>query len=99
LIRGWLKPDIRQTRDWFALLAIIAYAIVTLTQVANQEVGPSSVVALFAMGFPLLISLVRWSQDLVRLEGRGQPHDPAPGGIASSGSVVRGAERVCRSTD
>ena len=99
LIQRWLEPDIRQTRDWFALLPIIAYAIVTLTQVANQEVGPSSVVALFAMGFPLLISLVRWSQDLVRLEGRGQPHDPAPGGIASSGSVVRGAERVCRSTD
>jgi uncharacterized membrane protein len=70
LIQRWFRPDLRQTRDWFALLPTVAYASVTLTQVANQEPGPSSVIALFAMGFPLVTALVRWSQDLVRREGR-----------------------------
>lgn len=70
LIQRWFRPDLRQTRDWFALLPTVAYASVTLTQVANQEPGPSSVIALFAMGFPLVTALVRWSQDLVKLEGR-----------------------------
>jgi uncharacterized membrane protein len=72
LIQRSLRPNIRQTRDWFAILPVIAYGTVTLTQIANQETGPSSIIALFAMGFPLLISLVHWSQDLVRLEGRSQ---------------------------
>jgi putative membrane protein len=72
LIQRRLRPDIHQTRDGFALLPIIAYVSVTFTQVANQESGPSSVIALFAMGFPVLISLVRWSQDLASLKPRRQ---------------------------
>jgi uncharacterized membrane protein len=78
LIQRRLRPDIQQTHDWFGLLPIIAYASVTLTQVANQEIGPSSVIALFAMGFPVLISFVRWSQDLVSLKPRRQQVQAQP---------------------
>jgi uncharacterized membrane protein len=62
LVQRWLKPNLRQTRDWFALLPTIAYASVTLTQVADYKGGPSSVIAFFAMGLPALLACIRWSQ-------------------------------------
>jgi hypothetical protein len=65
----WLKPSIRQSRDWFALLPTLAYASVTVTQVANKEAGPSSVIAFFTMGFPVLLAFVRWGQDPVAASG------------------------------
>jgi uncharacterized membrane protein len=65
LMQRWLKPNLPRTRDWFALLPAIAYASVTLTQVADYKAGPSSVVALFAMGLPALLAFIRWSQRAV----------------------------------
>ena len=62
LLQRWLKPVIRQPRDWFGFLPTLTYTTVTLVQVANQEVGPSSVIAFFAMGFPALLAVVRWTQ-------------------------------------
>jgi putative membrane protein len=63
LLQRWLKLTLRQPRDWFAFLPTLAYAAVTLVQVANQEAGASSVIAFFAMGFPALLAIVRWSRD------------------------------------
>jgi uncharacterized membrane protein len=64
LVFGFLqrrfKPLLNQTHDWFGLLPILTYAAVALVQVANQNVSPPSIVALFAMGFPALLTLVRW---------------------------------------
>ncbi|MBV8815965.1 MAG: carotenoid biosynthesis protein [Verrucomicrobia bacterium] len=61
-LHRWLKPFVNQRRDCFGLLPILAYAAVALVQVANQNVTPTSIVALFAMGFPVLLALARWSQ-------------------------------------
>jgi uncharacterized membrane protein len=55
-----LKPFLHHPPDWFALLPIVAYAAVAVVQIANQDVSPTSIVALFAMGFPALLALVRW---------------------------------------
>jgi len=65
LLQRWLKPPVRQRSDWFGFLPTLAYAIVTLVQVADREAGPSSVIAFFAMGFPALLAFVRWTQDSV----------------------------------
>jgi uncharacterized membrane protein/uncharacterized protein YjiS (DUF1127 family) len=65
LLQRWLKPVIRQPRDWFGFLPTLTYTTITLVQVANQEVGPSSVIAFFAMGFPALLAIVRWTQDSI----------------------------------
>jgi putative membrane protein len=63
LLQRWFKPALRQRADWFGFLPTLAYAIVTLVQVADREAGASSVIAFFAMGFPALLALVRWMQD------------------------------------
>jgi len=63
LLQRWLKPPLQQRSDWFGFLPTLAYAIVTLTQVADREAGPSSVIAFFAMGFPALLAFVRWTRD------------------------------------
>jgi len=70
LIQRWTKPSLPWTRDWFTLLPAWAYAVVTLVQVANQKGGPSSVIAFFAMGSPVLFALARAKQDLHRIEDR-----------------------------
>jgi uncharacterized membrane protein YfbV (UPF0208 family) len=62
LVQRWLKPNLRQTRDWFALLPTVAYASVTFTQVADHKGGPTSVIAFFAMGLPTLLALIRWGE-------------------------------------
>jgi len=62
LFQRWLRSAlVRPVRDWFTFLPILAYAIATIVQVANQEVTPSSVIAFFAMGFPALLACVRWT--------------------------------------
>ena len=73
LFQRWLRPAlVRPVRDWFTFLPILAYAIVTIVQVANQEVTPSSVIAFFAMGFPALLACVRWTMT-GRVHGAAQP--------------------------
>ena len=62
LFQRWLRPAlVGPVRDWFTFLPTLVYAIVTIVQVANQEVTPSSVIAFFAMGLPALLACVRWT--------------------------------------
>ena len=68
LLQRRFRLILHQPRDWFAFLPTLAYSIVTLVQVANEKVGPSSVIAFFAMGLPALLAFTRWTQDLTREE-------------------------------
>lgn len=72
LLQRRFRLILQQSRDWFAFLPTLAYSIVTLVQVANEKVGPSSVIAFFAMGLPALLAITRWTQNLTRCEDLAQ---------------------------
>ena len=90
LLQRWLKPTLGQRRDWFGFLPTLAYAIVTLVQVADREAGPSSVIAFFAMGFPALLAFVRWTQDAKSPEGSAMRSSPQISRDSRSHELIAG---------